>query len=237
MKTTLTSGNLTKFLELLDQKGVTPELFQHRLSNGVLSDIFDPSATFQNRDQWRNAFGLRPIVPEAIILNIDYSMSIEEMVATGRYDWVNSDLTTKRFPIKGGGTEDVEAKIFHFDRSISSEEAKRLIEEAGWEVAKTEHLLAFGAKHPDEQRKFPIVALGSVGKVNGNRNVPYLSRNDSKRNLNLNWWDNDWNSNYRFLAVRNFYSFSRDSLSRVLFKSCFFQPPNIFPISEKFSER
>lgn len=36
---------------------------------------------------------------------------------------------------------------------------------------------------------------------NGNRNVPYLYFND-KRKLNLNWYDNDWNANYRFLAVR-----------------------------------
>src|SRR3989338_10552586 len=50
---------------------------------------------------------------------------------------------------------------------------------------------------------------GSVAKVNGNRNVPYLNRNDSKRNLNLNWFDNDWNANYRFLAVRHFHDFSR----------------------------
>jgi len=51
-------------------------------------------------------------------------------------------------------------------------------------------------------------AQGSVGKINGNRNVPYLNRNDSKRNLNLNWWDNDWNANYRFLGVRHYYYFS-----------------------------
>lgn len=49
---------------------------------------------------------------------------------------------------------------------------------------------------------------GSVGKVNGNRNVPYLNKDGSKRNLNLNWFDNDWNSNYRFLAVRHYYCFS-----------------------------
>jgi hypothetical protein len=53
-----------------------------------------------------------------------------------------------------------------------------------------------------------FLAQGSVGKVNGNRNVPYLNRNDSKRNLNLNWWDNDWNANYRFLGVRHYYCFS-----------------------------
>ena len=37
----------------------------------------------------------------------------------------------------------------------------------------------------------------------GNRYVPVLNRNDSKRNLNLNNWANDWNGYYRFLGVRN----------------------------------
>lgn len=36
---------------------------------------------------------------------------------------------------------------------------------------------------------------------NDNRNVAYLNRDGSKRNLNLNWYDNDWNGNCRFLAV------------------------------------
>ncbi len=37
----------------------------------------------------------------------------------------------------------------------------------------------------------------------GNRNVPYLYKDDNERNLNLNWWDNEWNDNYRFMAVCN----------------------------------
>ena len=45
---------------------------------------------------------------------------------------------------------------------------------------------------------------GSVTILNGNRNVAYLNSDDRERNLNLNWIDdNDWNRNYRFLAVRN----------------------------------
>lgn len=77
---------------------------------------------------------------------------------------------------------------------------------------------------------------GSVAKVNGNRNVLYLNKDGSKRNLNLNWFDNDWNSNYRFLAVRHYYCFSWDLFSGVLFISCFFHPPSIFPISANFSD-
>lgn len=44
---------------------------------------------------------------------------------------------------------------------------------------------------------------GSVMKRNDDRNVPYLNLNGNKRNLNLNWWSNNWNGNYRFLAVSN----------------------------------
>jgi hypothetical protein len=40
-------------------------------------------------------------------------------------------------------------------------------------------------------------------QVDGNRNVPKLWKNDDDWKLNLDWWDNDWNSDYRFLAVRN----------------------------------
>ncbi|MFA6463543.1 MAG: hypothetical protein WCV55_00900 [Candidatus Paceibacterota bacterium] len=204
MKTTIVSGQLSKILELLDQKGVTPEMIQARLESGVLADIFETSAEFgrDNRDSWRKAFGLNPLVPEPIILTIDYTKSLEEMVVAGLYDWKNDNLDAKRFPVKGTGTTEVEAKIFHFNRNISSEDAKRLIEEAGYEVAKTEHLLAFGAKYPDEQRKFPIVALGSAHEVVGDRRVPCLDGDVSRRGLYLHWWDFGWNSDCRFLAVR-----------------------------------
>lgn len=46
---------------------------------------------------------------------------------------------------------------------------------------------------------------GTEAVMNGKRHVAYLNRNDAKRKLNLNWMDDDWNGNYHFLAVRNFY--------------------------------
>ena len=36
---------------------------------------------------------------------------------------------------------------------------------------------------------------------NGNRNVAYLWNDNGNRKLNLNWYENMWNDNYRFLAV------------------------------------
>lgn len=137
---------------------------------------------------------------------VDYDLSFDAMIAACRCDWVNSDLTEQRFPIKGKGKVDFESALFGFDHSISSNDAIAIIRSADkarpWEPAETEHLLAFGAAYPDEQRKYPIVALGSVGEVSGCCCVPYLSGSGSGRSLGLRRFDYGWDSRCRFLAVR-----------------------------------
>ncbi|MBI2448137.1 hypothetical protein HYV44_01055 [Candidatus Microgenomates bacterium] len=42
---------------------------------------------------------------------------------------------------------------------------------------------------------------------NGNLMVVCLYENDSKRKANLNYFDNDWNDNWRFAAVRKYIRF------------------------------
>ena len=86
---------------------------------------------------------------------MDYGQSLEQMIAAGRYDWKNGDITAKRFPVEGKGIIEFDARYFHFDRNIGSDEAKRLIEEDGWQVAKIEHVLSHGKTFPDEQRQYP----------------------------------------------------------------------------------
>jgi hypothetical protein len=141
-------------------------------------------------------------------LTVDYSQSLEEMVAAGHYDWKNGNITAKRFPIVGKGVVKFESHYFHFDRNISSESAVKEIEGADtanpWSPAKAEHVLSHGKTFPDEQRKFPIIGLGSVAKVYGYRLVPVLDGDDSKRSLylNLHLWNADWHPAVRFLAVR-----------------------------------
>jgi hypothetical protein len=128
------------------------------------------------------------------------------MIAAGNYDWKNDDITVKRFPIVGKGKVEFEDTIFHFDHIISSEDAVKEIIAADtknpWEPGKIENILAYGAKNPEEQRKFPIVGLGSVGEVHGHRDVLYLYRDDSERCLSLSWWVVGWHAHYRFLGVR-----------------------------------
>ena len=48
-----------------------------------------------------------------------------------------------------------------------------------------------------------ILYKSSECHLDGDRHVPGIWGDGSKRKLDLNWWSNDWNQNYRFLSVRN----------------------------------
>ena len=140
-------------------------------------------------------------------LTVDYDQSLEAMIAAGHYDWTNSNITAQRFPMQGTGIAHVEFKLFHFDRYLLSEDAVAAIKTADaenpWEPAKIEHLLSFGVTHPDEQCRSPIIALGSAANLYDDRVVPNLDGNGAKRDLYLDWWNNGWSDDHRFLAVRN----------------------------------
>lgn len=176
------------------------------METGLLADLLEASNIRSvNRDEFRKLIGLGPVLPEVIILPIDYNKSLEQMIFVGNYDSKSDRLTDKRFSIVGKGIVEYEFCYICPNRTVSSETATHLIKnecmENPWEPAKTEHLLAYGEVFPEEQRRFPIVALGSGG-VHDNRDVPYIYGNESKRYLNLICWNVVWDRIYRFLAVR-----------------------------------
>lgn len=127
---------------------------------------------------------------------------LQRLIAAGKYDYVNPNINNDKFPVPENFILSEEPKVFHFNRDISSEDVAKEMEKEGYEPAMIWDLLDYGAKNPEEQRKYPIVGLGSVGEVHGRRRVPYLCGSDSGRSLDLGWWDDDWNAHYRFLGVR-----------------------------------
>jgi len=130
---------------------------------------------------------------------VDYSKSLQDMIADGNYDWVNPAITPKGFPITAVGIVQFETKVFHFNRYISSEDAVEAITADDrrhfWEPAKIEVLLAYGT------RQYPIVGLGSFAGVLGSRYVPYLYGRGAGRGFDLRW-DVVWYGHFRFLAIR-----------------------------------
>ena len=125
------------------------------------------------------------------------------MIATGKYDWVHSDITHEHFSITGKGAVELELKLIHLEKSMSTDNVLKELDRRGYRLATLPELLAFGAKFPEKQREFPIVALGSVWTISGgDRYVSCLYEGGSGRGLNLDWCDDGWDGFCRFLAVR-----------------------------------
>lgn len=145
----------------------------------------------------------KKVVGDIYTATVDYGMSLADMIKAGKYDWVNDDITAEHFPITGSGKVEVSFELVHLNKSTSSEEILLHMEKNNLRPATLAELLAFGAKYPEKQREFPIIALGSSWVYrDGDRCVPYLGRYDSKRRLVLGWFGSGWYDCWRFLTVR-----------------------------------
>lgn len=143
-----------------------------------------------------------------ITINIDYTKTINELIKDGKYNWVNSGVTAENFSISPEMTEkkEVSAKLFHFNRDISSEDVISEMDKVGYRPANLTELLSWGILFPELQKQFPIVALGAVWEKEEEEDdyisyVPYLSGHDSWREIYLHWLILKWSNRYRFLAV------------------------------------
>jgi hypothetical protein len=131
---------------------------------------------------------------------------LSSLIKAKKFDWVNSDITDNLFETpKEIGTD---FKLFHFDRYILSEDAISEMANEGFRPANAWELLSW----KDWNDKDWVVALGSVGEVGGDRYVPCLVGDGSERDLDLGWWDDGWDADYRFLGVRNSSLGSSDAL-------------------------
>lgn len=145
----------------------------------------------------------------AFSVTVDYAIPLKDAVAAGRYHWnfgVYRNISSKNFPAIRSGTEKTVIILVHLNRNgdIKLEDVIDELDKEGLRPAELRELLAFGAEHPKVQRKFPVVALGSVWQdPDGHRNVPSLDMDFmGARTLNLYWWSSGWGSNTRFAAVR-----------------------------------
>lgn len=140
---------------------------------------------------------------ESFPITVNYSRTLEQMIADGKYDWLNPDINAKNFPTEGKGTAEVDIELVHFNRAMESNKVLKELEKQGLRPATLPELLAFGAKYPEKQREFPIVALGSVWRdFGGEGSVAGLDRDGSERYLRLRWLGGRWIADDRFAAVR-----------------------------------
>ncbi|MEX1112291.1 MAG: hypothetical protein WEC84_02405 [Candidatus Andersenbacteria bacterium] len=196
-----------KVLELLAQKKVSSDQLQRLLEGGFIADLLEANGNLE-REAFRKFLGLGNLYPTVTELTgvalPESSITFGDRIADGKYDWINDDITEKRFPLSlPGGPRQL--AVVHFGRLVnSSQEVEQWAANNGYEVALIDDLLAVGS-HPEYkelQRQFPVIALGSSAVIGGRRFVPYLYGNDSERDLYLYWYDYDWFVSCRFLLFR-----------------------------------
>ena len=155
-----------------------------------------------NRREWKESTATSPFNQDLFPLAVNYDEPIASLVTQGRYDWANPDVTDAHFPTKRKGVVNLSlGRLVHFGRSMGMESVTNELGAMGLRAGETHELLAFGITFPEEQRKYPIVAPGSVWQdPDGYRNVPYLLRHGAGRGLGLRWIGSGWDERCRFLA-------------------------------------
>jgi hypothetical protein len=137
-------------------------------------------------------------------VTVDNGLKLADMVAAGKYDYVNHDITPEHFPLDTRAPEQVEIRLVHLGRQATTEEVLAELEKRGLRPATLPELLALGAAHPDLQRSLSIVAFGSRWSDSGGRvEFSFLDVYGDGRRLSL-YWDGPgdrWGSDFRFVAV------------------------------------
>ncbi len=131
--------------------------------------------------EWRGLkdFCLAPFAKDAKIetltINVRYDLSIEELVKTSKQDYPNPDITGKHFKEKTGKAQKKEAVLLHIGRAVSTETVQAIIKQMKLKPGTAKELISLSIDDPNLQKKFPIVALGSVWRLwFGGRYVPSL---------------------------------------------------------------
>ena len=187
---------LDQLLEMYEKLDGQMKEIRGQIKRGALS-----SRHIQALIEHRNPFEKKVVVENELLVN--YDLSIEALVKECGCDYNNDDITSKNFPTKRTGQRKVGTKTYHFNKVMTSEEAIAEMKKDGFRPAETHELLAYGIKNRDEQRKYPIVGLGSVWQSwYGYRRVACLDSNAGERSLYLLYFGRRWLVGYRFLAVR-----------------------------------
>lgn len=138
-------------------------------------------------------------------VSVDYAKPLKEMIKAGNLQYADANITDEHFPINPRPNGELEVQLIQFDKTRDSGEASAELGVKGLRPVELSELLAFAAAHPDEQKKGPIVALGSQWQYpKGSPIVPYLwsDAETGERTLNLVGFYRGWGPHYRFAGVR-----------------------------------
>lgn len=144
-------------------------------------------------------------------------VSSEKLQAIDRSSWqkllrgtkikpmcISKSFTAEHFPLGQKPDYEYDLVLVEFDHEPTKDEVLAEFKEHGLERPEVEDILAFGAAHPDVQRKFPVVALipRPWRRQDGYEYVPDLGKYVEGRYLSISCIDSGWLRRSRFLARR-----------------------------------
>lgn len=126
--------------------------------------------------------------------------TLAEMLARGNYDEIDPDINERNF-----GQETlvvgVKPRLYHFGHRVSTDEVIGRMARDGFRPGTFGDLSVYKDQDKEKDKRYPIVALGSVAVIRGYHRVAYFIRNRFPRKLYLVSTILGWDGNYRFLAV------------------------------------
>ncbi len=138
-------------------------------------------------------------------LDVEYAgeETLRQLLKLGKYDWMNNDVSDKNFPQKKTGRESITLRLVNFERVVSTKDVLAELKQARLRPANPAEILVLGAKHPEIQQQFPIIALGQNWLLpNRDRMVVCLAWHSMLRRVHLLCqYRRDWPMHCRFAAV------------------------------------
>jgi hypothetical protein len=137
-------------------------------------------------------------------LKVKIKCNLREAIELGGYEVVSGYALPAYFPTpmlcKDGA--EVSIRLFQYDPDFDDWMARLMIKE-GYRPATLREILAIGISHPELQRQFHIVALGSsILGPDGAPIVPFIGESGKRRSLNFASYSKKWDSKWRFAAIQ-----------------------------------
>jgi len=188
----VTPQQIAGHIKLIADSGINCEQFQAFHESGRFSALL-------------REFMVSELTIETYVVEVDYNISLADMIEAGHYDWMEEEgITAEHFPVnrRESGTMELHVVYFGFDMLIIEVLAE--LDRCGLRPAELPELLALGAAYLDLPRESALMALGSEWRFpNGNGHFPFLERRAHRRILNyrLNSPTHRCGDYYRIVAV------------------------------------
>ena len=117
--------------------------------------------------------------------------NFEELIRLGNYSKIDNKIIKENFVFPELTKNKVNLEIMDYNKPTTlkeMQEERQKLESQGFRGANIYEILTFGMQHPEVQREFPILAMGSnTERVMGYKGILSLQQTNGERHLGIVW--------------------------------------------------